>query len=284
MKIEKQKLYIPKECVIVKDEFMNYEPQIHYSEKLHLTHLTEDLTQIQFVKLGIVVDLGWYGDITTKNGQFVIYVIKDSNWNEPVRKVSSKFQREITKEFNKLVKEVENLREKFKYKINAIQFVEKLAKFAPDREELASKGYLPTQIEMSLKAFIIPKKENDSKIHDNPIIDLQNRYDTSKLIIGYIGFYEKSVENILGNECFANLEGNEIAINHLGKIVEINHEEVNMINEIANSAEDFLEGLLEYVRYLFLRRNELEYNVDEIVKSCVAKCGGGEDFFNSLIN
>ena len=45
-------------------------------------HLSEDMLQIEYPG-GYILDLGWYG---SSNG-YIIYIIKDKNWETPVKKV-----------------------------------------------------------------------------------------------------------------------------------------------------------------------------------------------------
>ena len=46
--------------------------------------LTEDLLQVEY-KNGYLIDLGWYPEYD-KNGKFIIQLIKDGNWNNPIYK------------------------------------------------------------------------------------------------------------------------------------------------------------------------------------------------------
>ena len=49
-------------------------------------HLSEDMLQIEYPG-GYILDLGWYG---SSNG-YIIYIIKDKNWETPVKKVHTGF-------------------------------------------------------------------------------------------------------------------------------------------------------------------------------------------------
>ena len=49
-------------------------------------HLSEDMLQIEYPG-GYILDLGWYG---SSNG-YIIYIIKDKNWETPVKKIHTGF-------------------------------------------------------------------------------------------------------------------------------------------------------------------------------------------------
>lgn len=91
-----QSLIIPKGFRIIKNNFTTYNPENEFSEGDNLFNLNEDLLQIKLENSNIVVDLGWYGEISTNKGEFRIYVIQNSNWDKPVIIESSKSQETIT--------------------------------------------------------------------------------------------------------------------------------------------------------------------------------------------
>ena len=54
--------------------------------ELQIGHLKEDLFQVDYSG-EFLIDVGWYPEFD-KNGSFVICVIKDFNWSEPILKKS----------------------------------------------------------------------------------------------------------------------------------------------------------------------------------------------------
>ena len=79
-----QSLKIPSGFKIIKNEFYVYDPTIEFNETDSLAYLQEDLLQIVFEPSQIVIDLGWYGDISKNDGHFKIYVILDRNCDKPI--------------------------------------------------------------------------------------------------------------------------------------------------------------------------------------------------------
>jgi len=60
----------------------------HFDE----TCLTEDMAQ--FEKGNLVIDFGFYGDSTQpEHGEYVIYVIRERNWEKPIARISFKEKR-----------------------------------------------------------------------------------------------------------------------------------------------------------------------------------------------
>ncbi len=107
MKFTLQKLAIPIGCTVVKNEFSTYNPQTEFSEEVSLTDLTEDLLQFSFNNGALVVDLGWYGDYKTNEGFYRLVVIKNTDWDNPLRQETSKSQVEITKQLDAILLELQ---------------------------------------------------------------------------------------------------------------------------------------------------------------------------------
>lgn len=95
MALNLQRLSIPNQCKVLKNSFSTYDPQIEYTEEKNLLYLSEDLLQIEVGNL--LIDLGWYGEISNNNGQFKIFVIKNQDWENPIQTESSKSQKIIKK-------------------------------------------------------------------------------------------------------------------------------------------------------------------------------------------
>ncbi|MGB1040242.1 MAG: hypothetical protein ACPGVD_05175 [Flavobacteriales bacterium] len=99
---------IPEKCKVVKNVFTTYDPSINYNEDDSLYNLQEDLLQIIFDDINLIVDLGWYGDFETNIGCFKIYIIKDFDWEDPLKVISSQSQSTIAKNLNQIFSAVSN--------------------------------------------------------------------------------------------------------------------------------------------------------------------------------
>ncbi|WP_318640212.1 hypothetical protein [Flavobacterium ardleyense] len=108
MKVELQRLKIPSGCKINKNEFFTYDPATEYSEEKSDLYLLEDLLQIVFKYSNLVIDLGWYGDASNNDGEFIIKVVENKNWEKPLRTKSSKSQKTITAELEKILMEIKD--------------------------------------------------------------------------------------------------------------------------------------------------------------------------------
>ena len=101
MNKELHSLQIPTGFKIVKNEFYNYDPETEFNKEDSFYCLQEDILQFEFNNL--VIDLGWYGDTETNDGNFRLVVIFDSNWDEPLKKIVSKSGIAIKNELNNLL-------------------------------------------------------------------------------------------------------------------------------------------------------------------------------------
>lgn len=73
--------------------------------------LQEDLLQVKYGN-GYVLDLGWHPELDPK-GYFVIHLIKNSNWDEPVYRSEVPFH-DLVPELEKAVELVCSLNEKIR--------------------------------------------------------------------------------------------------------------------------------------------------------------------------
>ncbi|KIA97672.1 hypothetical protein OA93_11770 [Flavobacterium sp. KMS] len=109
MKLELQKFRMPIDCKIIENKFYTYDPELEYAEENNLFYLCEDLLQIKLERLDLIVDLGWYGNVSKNNGIFKIYIIKNENWEHPVKIEASKSQKEITRKLEEILFEITEL-------------------------------------------------------------------------------------------------------------------------------------------------------------------------------
>lgn len=79
----------------MEDKFNNF---TEYDMPVHGKHdcfeLHEDLLQLLNEKANLVIDLGWYPSYDD-NGNYLLLLIKDYNWDFPLEKVVSKSKKEI---------------------------------------------------------------------------------------------------------------------------------------------------------------------------------------------
>ena len=54
--------------------------------------LNEDMFQVEYIN-GTVLDIGWYG--TKEDGSFIIFVIKNRDWEKPLYKIKCKSVEEL---------------------------------------------------------------------------------------------------------------------------------------------------------------------------------------------
>ena len=101
--IEILKINFPIDCHIIHNEFYNYDPVNSFNEADSLNYLNEDLLQVAFPEEDMIIDLGWYGDISSNKGEFRIYLIKNENWEIPVNIIHSKSVEEIKSLLTKIL-------------------------------------------------------------------------------------------------------------------------------------------------------------------------------------
>ena len=90
-----QKINFPADCRIINNDFHDYDPLNSFNEEDSLKYLNEDLLQCSFPKDDLIIDLGWYGNVISNQGEFRIYIIKYQNWDIPFNVIHSKSVEEI---------------------------------------------------------------------------------------------------------------------------------------------------------------------------------------------
>lgn len=74
------------------NNFTEYDMPVHGKHDCFELH--EDLLQLLNEKANLVIDLGWYPSYDD-NGNYLLLLIKDYNWDFPLEKVVSKSKKEI---------------------------------------------------------------------------------------------------------------------------------------------------------------------------------------------
>ncbi|NRA12913.1 MAG: hypothetical protein HRT57_13235 [Crocinitomicaceae bacterium] len=80
---------IPDSFNLVSHEFYNYDPKTDFSEIENLMYLNEDLFQATFEENDLIVDFGWYGNVKKNDGQFMLKLIQNNQWDNPVTTIPS---------------------------------------------------------------------------------------------------------------------------------------------------------------------------------------------------
>ncbi len=92
MKYDLQPLRLPTGWEITFNNFTEYDINKHSEDDL--SELNEDLLQLYNKNANLTVDLGWYPS-HNKNGQYILLMIKNYDWDCPLEKVMSKSKDEI---------------------------------------------------------------------------------------------------------------------------------------------------------------------------------------------
>jgi hypothetical protein len=98
-----QPLRIPSGFKIEWNEFYAYDPSTEYDEKDHLHYLTEELLQLKYHQEELVVDLGWYGDTSRREGYFQLLLLRGLRWEEPLVRITSPSLTQITDKLEDLI-------------------------------------------------------------------------------------------------------------------------------------------------------------------------------------
>ena len=104
--IKTEDFSFPQNCKVIRNSFSNYNPELDFSEEKNLFYLTEDLLQIEIESLNLIIDLGWYGEISSNRGEFKIFVIENQDWENPNIIESSKSQITIKEKLEKIIKKL----------------------------------------------------------------------------------------------------------------------------------------------------------------------------------
>jgi hypothetical protein len=70
--------------------------------------LNEDLMLVEYPG-NYLLDVGWYGRAMTLNGVFIIYIIKDCKWDNPVYRREYRSVSELYKGMEEAIKRVKQL-------------------------------------------------------------------------------------------------------------------------------------------------------------------------------
>lgn len=88
--IKIQEIDFPLDCKVINNDFYSYDPVNSFNVEHSLNYLNEDLLQCSFPLDDMIIDLGWYGDSVSNQGEFRIYIIINENWDFPSNVIHSK--------------------------------------------------------------------------------------------------------------------------------------------------------------------------------------------------
>jgi hypothetical protein len=101
--ISLQEIDFPHDCTVVYHEFYNYDPVNEYNASDREKYLSEDLLQCYFKEESILIDVGWYADTDSANGEFRIQIIQHENWEIPLNVIYSKSSEEVKDILDKIL-------------------------------------------------------------------------------------------------------------------------------------------------------------------------------------
>ena len=83
------------------NNFSEYDMSIHGEEDCY--ELNEDLLQLKFTGANIIIDLGYYPAHNCDEGNYILYLVKDYDWENPLEKVMTRDKKEVIKTIEKWV-------------------------------------------------------------------------------------------------------------------------------------------------------------------------------------
>lgn len=101
MYYELQSLRIQAGWSIAYNNFSEYDMSIHGEEDCY--ELNEDLLQLKHTRANIIIDLGWYPPHSCDKGNYILYLIKNYDWENPLDKVMTRDKKEVIKTIEKWV-------------------------------------------------------------------------------------------------------------------------------------------------------------------------------------
>jgi hypothetical protein len=71
---------------VVKDEFISFD----LSVEEQVDELREDMFQAYKIDNDkTILDIGWYGEATELKGEFILFLVKNDDWDNPLVKIST---------------------------------------------------------------------------------------------------------------------------------------------------------------------------------------------------
>ena len=101
MYYELQPLRIQAGWSVEDNNFSEYDMSVHGEEDCY--ELNEDLLQLKFTGANIIIDLGYYPAHNCDEGNYILYLVKDYDWENPLEKVMTRDKKEVIKTIEKWV-------------------------------------------------------------------------------------------------------------------------------------------------------------------------------------
>ena len=89
------KVFIPKQFEVVKNDFLTRNSDSDY---------IEDILQVLYKPNNLIIDMGFYGSMVSKVGIYIIVVIKDFDWENPIISIEAKTKDKIAIKLDRLFK------------------------------------------------------------------------------------------------------------------------------------------------------------------------------------
>ena len=101
MYYELQPLRIQAGWSVEYNNFSEYDMSVHDEEDCY--ELNEDLLQLKYTGANIIIDLGYYPAHSCDEGNYILYLVKDCDWEKPLEKVMTRDKKEVIKTIEKWV-------------------------------------------------------------------------------------------------------------------------------------------------------------------------------------
>ncbi|MBH8601198.1 hypothetical protein [Thermoactinomyces sp. CICC 23799] len=104
-----QALRIPKGWTVKHNNLREINPKTLKQDDDKWFYFTQDLLQLEHQEKSILLDLGWYPDVTPE-GEFQVQIIQNGNWEQPIRQFTSNDLHEIVKSIEDVLNQITNNR------------------------------------------------------------------------------------------------------------------------------------------------------------------------------
>jgi hypothetical protein len=168
--------------------------------------------------------------------------------------------------------------------MNTEQYVKELRNLTPNKNIYENRGFSDAYINEVIESFDC-KKERNIQTYDNPLLELVENYEASKIQIGMI-YFSDSVE--VANEYYiiGKVESDPLVVEKSTGVVKVleygvNHE----MWECAESGSKFLDALIELGKFIVATEAD-NYNDACVAANNCSLLAGGElyvDFYKMLL-
>jgi hypothetical protein len=93
-----QPLRIPVGWSVEYNDFREIDPSTGHEDDFR-----EDLLQLAHAQSKCVLDVGWYPEGNLKRGRFVLYLVRNHDWDKPLYRFSSRDRGKIAKKIDRIL-------------------------------------------------------------------------------------------------------------------------------------------------------------------------------------